>query len=93
MPGEVWEWHSSEDNTQPGTGNLSSRTGSTPTAPPGNRISAGDAKDGPGRAQDEGPALGHWAGDRDSKRGNKVMSFEVMGLISPHKNKYFPSPQ
>lgn len=43
-----------------GTGNSSSRT-----APSGNRIStARDAKDVPGRAQEEGPALGHRDRDR-----------------------------
>lgn len=47
-----------------GTGNLTNGIGSTwpPTAPPGNRISADDAKNVPGRAQDEGPAMGNWAG-------------------------------
>lgn len=60
--------------------------------PTGNGTSAGDAKDAPGRAQGEGPALG-WGTGCGSRRDNKVMSFGVMGLISPHRNKSFPSPQ
>lgn len=48
--------HRNEGNTQQGCGGL----GIYPAGlgPPGNRIGVDDAKDVPGRAQDEGPALG-----------------------------------